>query len=308
MTTLNIYYKYNDRPRRRVLSAIDPPAPLLSDIWKNVCLAQEGDDYAITFRSADAVADRIRYRYRAGGLEHVEENDLAFWTAPFKPGARVDQPVQASILLLLESPHFDEVSPCLEPYCPAAGETGKRIHSCTGQLGQLLQQVCGDHLVDGTPLILSNPVPHPASCRVSLGENGWPWWKELVFSNLLTRVPEIQEGFQSRLDQYQPKVIINACTKLAGTNPKTPNVHLEDSGTYKFQERSSKSRRRGAPTAPKTLVEGEFQRYLRRKGFTYKRSEFDETLSFVPEQNQEDSTDPDVYCLDLPHPSSWMAQ
>lgn len=157
----------------------------------------------INFTPEQAVPDYERYRFVPGeGLVPLTPRE----------GIPARGTFDASILLILESPHVDEISRELIPRWPAAGASGRQVNSHAAGFGRFLGGLVSEPL----PVILCNPVQHPASLRLEPIQADL---RDTVF-RALAAVPAIAADFQARLERYQPRVIINACTGAKPGSPK----------------------------------------------------------------------------------------
>jgi len=117
-----------------------------------------------------------------------------------------------NIVLILESPHTEEYSDDLSPYCPAVGETGQKIEQHIDDLMHFLKLDTNDDF----HLIIANPVPLQASLGHSYKNPPFnmPLVSELrnkIWKSLFEK-EEIRNHFIERIEIYNPSVLINACT------------------------------------------------------------------------------------------------
>ena len=140
-----------------------------------------------------------------------------------------------SIVLLLESPHKDEYQlgniNC--PIAPANGTTGENIHRC---LSAVLSDIRAKHievrpseselLLPGRHVIISNPIQFQMSLHAihgrSVRDRPWNTLRDNVWKTLWNDQDEhVKQCFLGRLNTYNPRLIINACT-----GELTPNDNL----------------------------------------------------------------------------------
>lgn len=242
---------------------------------------------------AGAVPDRIRYYYSAQGhLVNATKATFDVDGCEIPVGKDVNslEEGQRTVVILLESPHVDEVDKRWNPFQPAAGSTGKNIHENKALLERLLRSTL--KIGHRYPVVIANPVPYPTSCRVSTRR--WGWWRDLVFRRLI-HVSEIRRFFRQRLDFYNPALVINACTDGAGTcdftvNP-TPLGFSLSVGQCK-------------PPSPKIMVSRIIESQLGNVYvIKYTKVEFAALGKAAPKA----VTIPAgaVPIIDLPHPASW---
>jgi hypothetical protein len=187
---------------------------------------------SIDFAQYHLVRDRVRYLYSWNGLQtEVPRITNIVANACQEPGGppppvnwsigrlvRINETFERSVLLLLESPHSDEVSEHMVPCSPANGATGRQLHDQRDTIARMLKAygIVGEEI----PVIICNPVPYPTSCRLPLnGYSRHRVWRNKVFRGCIQH-PVIERAFRSRLQSYFPTVVINACTGDLGTSPK----------------------------------------------------------------------------------------
>lgn len=117
------------------------------------------------------------------------------------------------LVLLLESPHKDEYGSDGSALGPALGESGKNIFSlfCSHvlpileNLGMLLDKR------SRYPFCIANPVPYQASLvdihkadKLIEGIRNKAW---------MALWPECEVDFMNHLQQYQPSILLNGCTR-----------------------------------------------------------------------------------------------
>ena len=170
----------------------NPDNPYVSISRNKVVISQ-------MFNSDMKVADVYRY-----GIEKDRDliaqrigRDKAVWEECHLP----------TIVLLLESPHGDEYDKSNKPIAPAMGTTGRNLDNC---LGWVLSQIRG-RIFNGSRIIISNPVQFQTSLHMILGgkmngEVKVPVW------NALWHRQYVKGCFVSRMANYNPYLVINACT------------------------------------------------------------------------------------------------
>ena len=137
-----------------------------------------------------------------------------------------------SIVLLLESPHECEYEyiyrcfgcfarPFTLPKTPASGTTGDNIDLCLGTVLLHIQIETGIvvsdcHVESDYHVVISNPIQFQTSLHAIHGQKldgKWTTLRDNVWRTLWDGSENhIKQCFQERLEQYHPKVIINACT------------------------------------------------------------------------------------------------
>ncbi|MFY1824459.1 hypothetical protein ACN47A_00960 [Myxococcus fulvus] len=193
-------------------------------------LTKERDGLIVTLDLSRRVPDVIRYWVKeetwanednTTWMDHPKTPKRFPWGRPPRRGET------GGILILLESPHRDEVSAELEPLVPAAGSTGRRLESHKDALLYLLTRKLGLTFTDNqAPVIIGNPLQFPASLRtrplaLKLRDEIW------IRAMLRTR---FQRDLFRRLNMYKPKIIINACTGKLGerSSPKAITRYFID--------------------------------------------------------------------------------
>ena len=122
-----------------------------------------------------------------------------------------------SIVLLLESPHKEEYTShdVATPRAPACGVTGKNIRQCLSTVLLHLHQVETGLIEPNCDVVISNPIPFQTSLytihRRPVKKRKWKRLRDSVWCTLWCE-DHIRQDFLSRLNEYHPKVIINACT------------------------------------------------------------------------------------------------
>lgn len=158
--------------------------------------------------------DRIRYLYSSHPSPQFKPASTRTFTVKqdhkIPTGREVDasSSIHRSIVLLLESPHKDEVASGQ----PASGTTGINLNFNRDALARMIHSVWPDQ-VKNVPVIVCNPCPYPSSCLASTST--WGQWRDMVFEVLFSHRP-IRVDFDARLKAYKPKVILNACTDGVG--------------------------------------------------------------------------------------------
>ncbi len=125
-----------------------------------------------------------------------------------------------NIVLLLESPHKDEYDYRNEgrviatPRAPAMGQTGNLIRE---HLACVLKNIA----VPGDRIIIANPIQFQASLYV-IHRNKICKERRRKLTNAVWKslwgIREIRERFLTRIDSYNPRIIINACTSAGRLN------------------------------------------------------------------------------------------
>jgi hypothetical protein len=209
--------------------------------------ADANGNLTLDMSSAQRVLDRVRYFYTWNGNAKAQPKITMVQPAAAQPtgtslgvtpGLTVTEfeqkygAIERSIVLLLESPHIDEIDQHLQPKGPAMGATGRRISSNLQNLARLIRALG----LKGTqiPVIIANAVPHPTSCRLRAPRGGivsphqratlnkfFQDWRDEVFKGFL---PLVRDDLHTRINSYKPDVVFNACT---GTNTLTPLVRRE---------------------------------------------------------------------------------
>lgn len=197
-------------------------------------LEEAGGGLIVTFDLSKPVPDVIRYWMF--GEKWANEDDTSWMKSPrgtkgFPWGRPPRKGETDGILLLLESPHRDEVSPDLEPFVPAAGTgqggSGRLLHFHKEALIYFLTRELGLAFTGKrTPVIIGNPFPFAASLRTrGLAEK----LRDEVWIRAMLRTRFRRDLFR-RLRKYKPRIIINACTgnKDAKGSPKALTRYLID--------------------------------------------------------------------------------
>lgn len=121
-----------------------------------------------------------------------------------------------TVVFLLESPHKDEYSKSNDEYNPIAPAMGTIIGT-TGRnlddgLGYVLSQVRSG-VADGSRIIISNPVQFQASLHMILQDKLNTSVRNAVWTALWQHQGRhIKNCFASRMENYNPYLVINACT------------------------------------------------------------------------------------------------
>ena len=129
-----------------------------------------------------------------------------------------DQETQNGFVLVLESPHKSEYNKEGEGQRPAMGTTGRNI--CKYLNNCVFHQIaerCREDVEECQHVILANAIQYQASLHGTHGgnldEEKRGRLKDAVLP-VMWSDQHIQCDFLSRLEQYQPRTILNACTKL----------------------------------------------------------------------------------------------
>ncbi len=129
---------------------------------------------------------------------------------------------EKTLVFLLESPHNDEYlyeNNDLFPICPANGLTGQRIESAFSNVLYNAKYYSDLPPLDNTKVILCNPIQWQTSLHFFYIDRSISIKSELRDHvwNLLWENDSIKNNFINRLKNYNPVLIINACT---GNNNK----------------------------------------------------------------------------------------
>ena len=125
-----------------------------------------------------------------------------------------------TIVLLLESPHKDEYDNGT-PIAPAMGRTGRNLDS---HLAYVLSQI-RNRIFNGSRVIVSNPVQFQTSLHMILPGKINKGVKNAVWKALWQWL-YVQGCFASRMENYNPYLVINACT--GGQNKNAPRKQVTD--------------------------------------------------------------------------------
>ncbi|WP_375766307.1 hypothetical protein NR798_32040 [Archangium gephyra] len=267
-----------------------------------LCIAHDlnpqANELTIRFRPSHRVPDLVRYTYVRERLTPegvVPTGTLCPLNGASHPGLGIPlgrPPVATDlnpVVFLLESPHDEEISRELIPVGPAAGSTGRQIHDNRVPLANLIGAALGDRYPAQSEfaVIICNPVPYPTSCRLKPLKNEAQEWRDFVYNEFMG-LASICKDFRCRLRQYNPSVIINACTGR------------------ELKPRDDAQGRRFLP--PNRLVDREINRYLAGQDpgrqFDYRyliKSRKDRTgLTCFPAS--------DVYVMEIAHPTGWRGR
>ena len=136
-----------------------------------------------------------------------------------------DEPGTNGLVLLLESPHKDEYYRDIDnPRAPAMGRTGKNICDYLCEVIQQIEKIEERQILEcGDDVIIANPIQFQTSLsaihgRSLSGEGSSPWkrLRNAVWTTLWAQ-KYIRQEFLSRLCQYSPKIVINACTNFSAS-------------------------------------------------------------------------------------------
>jgi|LSQX01.1.fsa_nt_gb hypothetical protein len=138
-----------------------------------------------------------------------------------------------SIVLLLESPHSKEYyceNEEMLPIAPAQGITGNNLHLYISNYIKKATQVCNLNL-GSYPIIIVNPIPWQTSLHYVLENQREIQKKEKkeIKEEVWRKIWEtegVQKYFKSRLDRYNPKLFINACTGGKFSNDDLDSTQL----------------------------------------------------------------------------------
>jgi len=151
-------------------------------------------------------ADQFMWRNRIR-----DEIVLIFREGKFVPARRRyagSPPRPGCWIVVLESPHRDEYSATFSPLGPLQNrESRKRFYR---YIRSLCREIGG--LTNGVEIVLCNPVPYQTSLARLMEDDAGiqsavrnAVWRELFRQGFT-------HEFESRLQAYQPSVVINACT------------------------------------------------------------------------------------------------
>ena len=122
-----------------------------------------------------------------------------------------------SIVLLLESPHCDEFDLNNNPIAPAQGETGKLIdEKILSVLDEILRLDKNTILAEDEKLrvIIANPIQYQTSLYMYHNkklEDEYQTLRNRCWRKIWDE-KKIKDDFEKRIKQYNPVLIINACT------------------------------------------------------------------------------------------------
>lgn len=172
------------------------------------------------FEEAKRVTDVWRYtiKNKDGDYFFACREDTCFQQNSCEIDLSTQLPIGGNIVLLLESPHKDEYSKdgLFTPLKPAMGNTGERIAK---HFPFLFKKNCSDWgKAEAYKLIIANPVQYQASLYEIHGialtgknrENKRAQSLKTKIWRILFRTE--RSAFLERMKQYQPQIIINACT------------------------------------------------------------------------------------------------
>lgn len=205
--------------QRRILDGLwTPPARK-----KKIIAASDAPPDCSILRSGESVTIRGVYMERRRVIDvyrYVIEIDQYGNALPPRSvngnlGEYRDRPTteatRPTIVIVIESPHYYEYSAAFAPIAPAQNTTGRLIKR---HIQDLINRHAGLGLPPGEyDLIISNPVQFQASLNhfhgVPLGNSAAKAIRDLCWRAIY---PHEQEGFHSRLTDYDPEAIIVAST------------------------------------------------------------------------------------------------
>lgn len=139
----------------------------------------------------------------------------------FRLSAFNDQPADGNtnaVVLILESPHKSEYLKRGCELTPIAPAQGKKPGDAGGAISKYIERIMEDigSLNPGNyPFLIVNPIPYQTSLfhllgltKIDVALRNEVWMR-------LWKLKPIRDFFIQRLDGYQPKLIINACTTPA---------------------------------------------------------------------------------------------
>lgn len=124
------------------------------------------------------------------------------------------QQPQNGFVLVLESPHKSEYNREGEGQRPAIGNTGDRICEYLNCVLHQIAEHCREDVEECQYVILANAIQYQASLH---GTHGGKYTLDHLKNAVLPVMwsdQHVQCDFLSRLEQYQPRTILNARTKL----------------------------------------------------------------------------------------------
>lgn len=125
-----------------------------------------------------------------------------------------DQEPQNVFVLVLESPHKSEYNREGKGQRPAMGTTGRNICRYLNCVLRQIAERCREDVEECQHVILANAIQYQTSLH---GTHGGRYTRGNLKNAVLTIIwsdQYIQGDFLDRLEQYQPRTILNACTEL----------------------------------------------------------------------------------------------
>lgn len=255
-------------------------------------------ELTLTLPREGAIQDWIRYEVaRDGTITNVGDRPKEGRQLPSGRSAKTENAqtfTNGSIVLLLESPHIDE----MKGGQPAAGSTGSNIHSLRNRLTRLFQpllnQLRANATWDKIPLVIANPCPYPASCLANTED--WALFRDFVFSRMF---PLVAEDFtHQRLTKYQPLIILNACI---GGDKAPRTICSNPNGDLVMAE---------GIASPKLLVNDQIRTWLGTRCFEHQyRKNSRKQRDFVLDEEKQTEhcrgRTLEGYWIDVGHPISW---
>lgn len=202
------------------------------DIWKEIKtnidsgkiddniaeIESDNKEEIITIKEFPEVLDVCRYKITKSGTKFTIEccnKSISFIDSNFNDDIALNHTNKPVILLILESPHKDEYDDDFNPIAPANGATGAEIQI---KIRKVLEEIVLNHnvqLKDKTYyLIISNPVPYQTSLNYFHKQSLDGIYKTLRNKvwGALWSIKSIQDDFEKKILDYDPDLIINACT------------------------------------------------------------------------------------------------
>lgn len=127
-----------------------------------------------------------------------------------------DQEPQNGFVLVLESPHKSEYNREGEGQRPAMGTTGDNICNYLNCVLHQIAERCREDVEECQYVILANAIQYQTSLHGTHGGNLNKEMRGHLKDAVLPVIwsdQHVQCDFLSRLEQYQPRTILNACTK-----------------------------------------------------------------------------------------------
>lgn len=161
----------------------------------------------VNFANGDQVVDEVRgyLIYSKSQWCFVGINQYNIWKTQNNKKLK-------KLVLILESPHKDEYSSNYQPLRPANGQTGKKINTRITSR-QFIQSLTSDF---DYQVFLMNPIQFQCSCSHHFEQYSIPTPPKVtkqVFKELFDKLNgNLREDFMSRLQNYNPDFVLNACT------------------------------------------------------------------------------------------------
>ena len=124
-----------------------------------------------------------------------------------------DQELQNGFVLVLESPHKSEYREG-RGQRPAMGRTNGKICKYLGCIFRQIAEGCREDVEECHYVILANAIQYQTSLHGTHGGRYKPSHLKDAVLPVMWSDQHVQCNFLSRLEQYQPRTILNACTEL----------------------------------------------------------------------------------------------